>query len=99
MKKQPIRNQIVEHLTRLGDVSIHNVSKKSDTAAQTYHYHSNVEVLIVKRGWAEGLVGAIQGKLQQGMIVVLGSDVPHCVLRTSDDCSVLLLHIPSDIFE
>ena len=98
MKKHPIRNQIMERLTRLGDASIHNVSKKRDAVAQTYHYHSNVEVLIVKCGWAEGLVGDIRGKLQQGMVVVLGSDVPHCVLRASDDCSILLLHIPSELF-
>lgn len=99
MKKHPIRNQIVERLTRLGDASIHNVSKKRDAVAQTYHYHSNVEVLIVKYGWAEGLVGDIRGKLQQGMVVVLGSDVSHCVLRASDDCSILLLHIPSELFK
>lgn len=99
MIKQPVRNRIVEHWTRLGDASVHDIGNRRDAAAQTYHYHDSVEVVIVKRGWAEGLVGELPGKLRQGMVVVLGGDVPHCVLRASDDCSLLLVHIPSDLLK
>lgn len=97
MIKRPIRNQIVEHLSRLGEVSEHNISRKDDTTARTYHYHNTVEVILIKSGWAEGLIGEITGRLQQGTVAVLGSDVPHCVLRTSDDCSCILVHIPTEL--
>lgn len=94
MIKQPVRNRFVERLPRIGDASMHEIGAEDDITAKTYHYHNNVEVIIVRRGWADGLVGEMTGRLHQGMTVVLGSDVPHCILRASEKCAVLLVHIP-----
>lgn len=97
MKREPVRSQLVEHLTRLGDTSIQAFQDPNDVNATTYHYHTTVEVIIGQRGWVEGLVGEIPGRLQEGSVLVLGSDVPHCVLRASADCSLLLVHIPYEL--
>lgn len=99
MRKHPQKNHIVENLSKICEYSVHDISRTPDTAAHTYHYHDTVEVIIAKCGWADGLIGDMTGKLQQGMVVVLGSNLPHCVLRCSDDCSLLLVHIPCELLK
>ena len=99
MKKKAVKNQIVEHLTSLCDASVHHVGKPDDVFAQVYHYHNTLEVAVIVRGWVEGLVGGIMGRLTEGMMVVLGDDVPHCVLRASDDSKAVLVHIPSELLK
>ncbi|MGN0091845.1 MAG: hypothetical protein ACI35M_02120, partial [Alistipes sp.] len=97
MIKRPIRNRMVEHLTRLGDTSVHRAGDANEGIAQTYHYHNSLEVIVGRQGWIEGLVGGVTGTMQKDTIVVIGNDVPHCILRTSDDCRVVLIHIPSEV--
>lgn len=97
MKKRAVRHQMVEHLSRLGDASVHHVGDPSEEFAQVYHYHNTLEVIVIRQGWIEGLVGGVMGTMEQGMVVVVGDDLPHCVLRTSEDCKVLLVHIPSEL--
>lgn len=99
MKKKAIRNQIVEHLSRLGDASMHQVGNPDEGFAQVYHYHNTLEVIVMQKGWLEGLVGGVMGKVTEGMVVVLGDDVPHCVLRASDDSKAILVHIPSELLK
>lgn len=50
MKKQAVRHQIVEHLSRLGDASLHKVGNSEDEFAEVYHYHNTLEVVIVRQG-------------------------------------------------
>lgn len=88
---------MVEHLWRLGDASVHRVGAANEDYAQVYHYHNTLEVIVVRRGWFEGLVAGVVGVMKSGMIVVIGSDVPHCVLRASADCKVMLVHIPLEL--
>lgn len=97
MKSMAVKNQIVEHLSRLADASVHQVSDPEDIFAHLYHYHNTLEVITIKCGWVEGLVGCFMGRMTEGMTVVLGGDVPHCVLRASDDCNAILVHIPSEL--
>lgn len=99
MVKRPIRNQIVERLSRLGDASMHQVSDPNEGFAQIYHYHNTLEVIIIRQGWVEGLVGGIIGTMQKDMIAVIGNDVPHRVLQASNDCKVILIHIPSELLK
>lgn len=96
---QPIRNQIVERISRVGEASVHNIGSQQEIDAHTYHFHRSLEVIIVKAGTAEGLVGEMVGELHKGMVVLLGSEVPHRVLRASHDCSLLLVHIPSEFLK
>lgn len=97
MKSRAIKNLMLEHLSILADASVHQMSDPEDIFAHQYHYHNTLEVITIKRGWVEGLVGGIMGKMTEGMTVVLGGDVPHCVLRASDDSKAILVHIPSDL--
>lgn len=99
MKKKAVKNQIVEHLSRLGDASVHQVGSTDDVLARVYHYHNTLEVMIIKQGWIEGLVGGVMGRLTEGMTLVLGNDVPHCVFRASDDSEAVIVHIPSDLLK
>ncbi|MGM9841998.1 MAG: AraC family transcriptional regulator [Candidatus Limisoma sp.] len=99
MKKTAIRHQIVDHQLRLGDASIHQVGDSREKYAQEYHYHNTLEVITIKQGWILGLVGGVVGKITEGMIVVVGNDVPHCVLRASTDCKVVLIHIPFELLK
>lgn len=97
MKKTARHNQVVEHLTRPGETSLHEIGDNSDTQAHTYHYHTTVEVIVVQRGEAEGLIGEVRGVLRRGTVVVLGNDVPHGVLRATPDCRCLLVHLPAEL--
>ena len=97
MKNNAVRNPVVEHLSRLGDASIHDFDDADRSFARVYHFHNTLEVIIVKQGWMEGLVAGVMGKLDQGTMVVIGDDVPHCMLRSSEDCQVLLIHIPAEL--
>lgn len=99
MKKNAVRHQIVEHISRLGYASIHQVGSKDETYARIYHFHNTLEVIIVKQGWMEGLISGMTGKMHKGTVVVIGDDVPHCVLRASADCKVILVHIPADLLK
>lgn len=99
MKKTAIRHQLVDHQLRLGDASTHKVGDPREKYAQEYHYHNTLEVITIKQGWIHGLVGGIIGKITEGMIVVVGNDVPHCVLRASADCKAVLVHIPSELLK
>lgn len=96
-EKKALRNQMVEHLSRLGDASIHQIGDSNDEFAQIYHYHNTLEVIVVQQGWLDGLVDGMLGKMMKGMMLVLGDDVPHCVLRASEDAKVLLVHVPSEL--
>ena len=98
MKNNAVRNPVVEHLSRLGDASIHDFDDADRSFARVYHFHNTLEVIIVKQGCMEGLVAGVMGKLDQGTMVVIGDDVPHCMLRSSEDCQVLLIHIPAELF-
>lgn len=97
MRKRAVRNHIVEHLSRLGDASVHGVGSREEDFARSYHYHNTLEVILIQRGWIEGLVGGVMGRMTEGMMVVLGDDVPHGVLRASDDSKAVLVHIPSEL--
>lgn len=99
MNKTAIRHQLVDHQLRLGDASTHKVGDTREKYAQEYHYHNTLEVITIKQGWIHGLVGGIIGKITEGMIVVVGNDVPHCVLRASADCKAVLVHIPSELLK
>lgn len=95
--KQPVRNRVVEQLSRVGSVAWREIDREPSTEAGTYHYHSTVEVVIVRLGWVEGVVGEVVGKLQQGTVLVLGSEVSHCILHASPDCTLWLVHIPCEL--
>lgn len=99
MKKQAVRHQIVEHLSRLGDASLHKVGNSEDEFAEVYHYHNTLEVVIVRQGWVEGVVGGVMGTMTRDMIVVIGDDMPHCVLRASKNCRLLLVHVPAELLK
>lgn len=55
MKKRAIRNQMVEHSSRLCDTSIRQVGNLNEGFAQIYHYHNTLEVIAIKQGWLEGV--------------------------------------------
>lgn len=97
MKKNAVRYQFVEHLSRLGDASTHQVGDPHYGLAQEYHFHHTLEVIIIKQGWVEGVVGGVMGTLQKDTLLVIGNDMAHGVLRTSDDCQVILVHVPSEL--
>lgn len=99
MKKEAVRHQIVEHMTRLGDASLHRTGDPHEGFSQTYHYHNTLEVIVIKQGWIEGVVGDIVGKIGCGMVLVIGKDLPHCVLGASDDCKAILVHIPYELLQ
>ncbi|MGN0033587.1 MAG: helix-turn-helix domain-containing protein [Candidatus Limimorpha sp.] len=99
MIKQAVRYQIVEHMTRLGDASLRQTGDTHEGFSQTYHFHNTLEVIVIKQGWIEGVVGGIVGKIQLGTVVVIGNDLPHCVLRVSDDCKAILVHVPSELLK
>ena len=54
---------LVEHLNRPGDVVECDSEMAERPAAQVYHFHSTLEVVIVKKGWVDGLVGEISGRM------------------------------------
>lgn len=97
MARKAVRHQIVERLTRLGEASTHRLGDPHEEYAQLYHYHNTLEVIIIQNGWLRGLVGGKLGVMTKDMIVVIGDDVPHCVLHASDDCEVMLVHIPMEL--
>lgn len=99
VKKRAIRHQLVEHQLRLGDASIHQVGDPREKYGKEYHYHNTLEVITIKQGWIHGLVGGIIGTITEGMIVVVGNDVPHCVLQASHNCKAVLVHIPSELLK
>lgn len=87
----------VEHLNRPGDVVDCDSEMAGRPAAQVYHFHSTLEVVIVKKGWVDGLVGEISGRMNGGLLLVLGGNLPHKILGCSPDCRATLLHIPSEL--
>lgn len=94
-----VKNQIVEHLSRLGDAAVHRVGDADDAFARVYHYHNTLEVITVRQGWIEGIVGGAMGTMTEGTTAVLGDDVPHGVLRASADCKAILVHVPSELLK
>lgn len=68
-------------------------------AAKTYHFHASLEVIIVRKGWADGLVGDIFGRMNEGSVIVLGSNISHKILGCSRDCRSMLIHIPLEILK
>ncbi|MGM9675589.1 MAG: hypothetical protein ACI3X9_09010, partial [Bacteroidaceae bacterium] len=97
MIKKAVRHQIVERMTRLGDASLHQTGDPHEGFSQTYHYHNTLEVIVIKQGWVEGIVGEIVGKIRCGTVLVIGNDLPHCVLNASADCKAILVHVPSEL--
>lgn len=95
MKKRAIRNRMVERISRLGDATM----RHGGELTQLYHYHNTLEVIVIKRGWVEGLVEGITGVLEENTVVVIGSDISHCILRASDECSVILIHVPTELLK
>lgn len=78
---------------------MHEIANPNEITARTYHFHNTLEVIIIRRGWAEGIIGEVPGKIQRGTVVVLGSDLPHGVLQASSDCAILLVHIPYELLK
>ena len=99
MIKEAVRHQIVERMSRLGDASLHQTGDPHEGFSQTYHYHNTLEVIVIKQGWVEGIVGEIVGKIRCGTVLVIGKDLPHCVLNASDDCKAILVHVPSELLK
>lgn len=87
----------VEHLNRPADVVDCDSEMAGRPAAQVYHFHSTLEVVIVKKGWVDGLVGEISGRMNGRSLFVLGGNLPHKILGCSADCRATLLHIPSEL--
>ena len=54
---------LVEHLNRSGDVVECGSEMAGRPAARVYHFHSTLELVIVKKGWVDGLVGEISGRM------------------------------------
>lgn len=92
-----VKYVLVEHLNRPVDVVDCDSEMAGRPAAQVYHFHSTLEVVIVKKGWVDGLVGEISGRMNGGSLFVLGGNLPHKILGCSPDCRVTLLHIPSEV--
>lgn len=92
-----VKYVLVEHLNRPGDVVDCDSEMAERPAAQVYHFHSTLEVVIVKKGWVDGLVGEISGRMSGGSLSVLGGNLPHKILGCSEDCRATLLHIPSEL--
>lgn len=90
---------IIEHLNRPGDVIECDHEMSERPAAQVYHFHSTVEVVIVRKGWVDGLVGDIAGRVEGSSLFVLGGNLPHKILGCSPDCRATLLHIPAKLLD
>lgn len=92
-----VKYVLVEHLNRPGDVVECDSEIAERPAAKVYHFHSTLELVIVKKGWVDGLVGEISGRMGEGSLFVLGGNLPHKILGCSPDCRATLLHIPSEL--
>ena len=92
-----VKYVLVEHLNRSGDVVECGSEMAGRPAARVYHFHSTLQVVIVKKGWVDGLVGEISGRMGEGSLFVLGGNLPHKILGCSPDCRSTLLHIPSEL--
>lgn len=92
-----VKYVLVEHLNRSGDVVECGSEMAGRPAARVYHFHSTLQVVIVKKGWVDGLVGEISGRMGEGSLFVLGGNLPHKILGCSTDCRATLLHIPSEL--
>ena len=95
--KQPVRILSIERQPGLGTVTVRHIGRPGDVPARTYHHHNTLQVIIIRRGWVEGIIGTFIGCLQQGTIFVVGNDVPHSLLRASDHCTALVVHIPDEL--
>ena len=94
-----VRYTLIEHLRRPADVSERSSGMEGAPAARTYHFHSNIQVVIIRKGWIDGLVGDIVGRMHEGSVVVLGGNLPHKVLGCSSDCRAILVHLPSGLLD
>lgn len=92
-----VKSVIAEHLNRPGEVVECNHEMSERPAAQLYHFHSTLQVVILRKGWADGLVGEFAGRLNGNSLFVLGGNLPHKILGCSSDCLVTLLHIPAQL--
>ena len=45
-----------------------------------WHYHPEIELLFMKRSSGTWLIGDHIGHFQSGDIVLLGANLPHCLL-------------------
>ena len=75
---------LVEHLNRPVDVVDCDSGIAVRPAAQMYHFHSALEVVIVKKGWVDGLVGEISGRMGEWSLFVLGGNLAYQMLRFSN---------------
>ena len=67
--------------------SIHSVNWHWSEIACPYHYHSEVELVWIKKSRGRFTIGDYQGEFEKGDMYLIGSNIPHVFYNNKD-------HIP-----
>lgn len=94
MKKESIKNLIIENRPSIARVETLCSSSSRNHTHKGYHNHNGYQLVIVVRGSIEFMINSILHRVDSGHIVMIGSDLPHGAVTVSVDVKIILIHIP-----
>ncbi|MDO4163480.1 MAG: AraC family transcriptional regulator [Bacteroides sp.] len=97
MKRKPIKAHIVDSMDDIVNVQMLSAAEKRTTSVEIYHYHNCYEVVIIRQGNVDGMLGYVLGDLGADSVLMIGRNLPHGILSVSDDFEGILIHIPRGI--
>lgn len=57
-----------------------------------YHYHNSFEIMIIQSGNIEVMLNCILKTITHGSIIMIGCNLPHSIIRLSDDFIGIIIH-------
>lgn len=94
MRKKLVKAHVVDESCGIVNVQQLSAMEKANSSVDIYHYHNCYEVVMIRQGHVDGMLGYVLGDIQAGSVLMIGHDLPHGLLNVSDDFDGLLVHIP-----
>lgn len=97
MRRKAVKAHIVDNMDGIVNVQTLSAAEKKYSSVEIYHYHNCYEVVVVRWGTVNGMLGYVPGDLGADSVLLIGRNLPHGILSVSDDFEGLLIHIPRSI--
>lgn len=94
MKNEVNKNIIIDNIKSSIEIQYFNACFKKKKPVSTYHFHNCFQIIILLKGNVEVIVDSIIKRLEAGSVIILGSDLPHGIIKYSEDTEAILIHLP-----
>lgn len=94
MTKKAVRNSISDKSQKLVEVKIVSRHSRGKENTPEYHFHNSLQIAVIESGSVEFLISNTVHQINQGAVIMFGSDLPHGIIQASEDASGVVIHVP-----